>query len=66
METAAWNIGVIPTPVGQIGFKQVWDTNTDSSPILNSWKNTQESKLQKANSEQVESVQKFLGVIINE
>ena len=62
METAAWNIGVIPTPVGQIGFKQVWDTNTDSSPILNSWKNTQESKLQKANSEQVESVQKFLGV----
>ena len=62
METAAWNIGIIPTPVGQIGFKQVWDTNTDSSPILNSWKNTQESKLQKANSEQVESVQKFLGV----
>lgn len=62
METAAWNIGVIPTPVGQIGFKQVWDTNTDSSPILNSWKNTQESKLQKENAEQVESVQKFLGV----
>lgn len=62
METAAWNIGVIPTPVGQIGFKQVWDPNTENSPILNSWKNTQESKLQKTNADQIESVQNFLGV----
>ena len=62
IEKAAWNIGVIPTPVGQIGFKQVWDPNTESSPILNSWKNTQESKLQKTNADQIESVQNFLGV----
>lgn len=62
IEKAAWNIGVIPTPVGQIGFKQVWDPNTENSPILNSWKNTQESKLQKTNADQIESVQNFLGV----
>lgn len=62
METAAWNIGVIPTPIGNIWFKQVWDGKSDSSPLLNTWKNTQESKFQKERDEQVESVQSFLGV----
>lgn len=33
-ERAVGNIGVIPTPAGNIGFKQIWNNDSNSSPIL--------------------------------
>lgn len=61
-ERAMGNIGVIPTPTGNIGFKQIRDNESNSSPLMNSAVRTYDTKLDTEKDSQTESIKTFFGI----
>lgn len=54
------NIGVIPTPAGNIGFNQV--RNNGESPIINTMMAKHQSQWQREESQRLGEIKKFLGI----
>lgn len=61
-ERAVGNIGVIPTPAGNIGFKQIWNNDSNSSPILTWAANKYDTKLSTEQENQMNRVKTFFGI----